>query len=158
MNKFKSFDSLRERIQEIICNDSIPQISVKSERVIKNVYPIDFCEKGFISILFKEKNVIELHNDTLFKAEKAYPLDSLSEIMRKDYSNNGKDPTYSDNPERLIIYISYDTNGLKKLNSILNIVTDSYDKIKTNFNLNIYLNEKITILPPPPLPKFDDNN
>ena len=111
------------------------------------------CWEGLACILIKQKNVIEIHNDTINKAnENFYPLDSLPQILKRDLENNGKNPKLSDNPEKLLIYISYDKNGIEKLPNTLNKLTASFEQVTNRKDLKIWLNEKIDIPPPPPPP------
>ncbi|MBL4887462.1 MAG: hypothetical protein JKZ03_03225, partial [Flavobacteriaceae bacterium] len=81
-----------------------------------------------------------------------YPLDSLESILRRDIANNGKNPRLSDNPGKLLIYISYDKNGIEKLPNTLNKLTQAYEKITNKTDIKIWLNERFDFPPPPPPP------
>lgn len=153
LSKFKTFNDLIKRIDKIYCDDSIPKITLKTDTHIKNIYPIAYCYEKFACILIKEKNIIEIHNDIVIKADRRYSLDSLIKIMTKDYFNFGKDPFYSSNPKKIVLYISYNENGLKKLPKLLEFITNTFEEINTKNELRISLHERIKILPPPPMPK-----
>ena len=154
LSEFNDWKKILERTEQIVCNDSLPKITLKNDSVIKKVYLRNPCWEGLACILIKQKNVIEIHNDTINKAdENFYPLDSLPQILKRDLENNGKNPKLSDNPEKLLIYISYDKNGIKKLPNTLNKLTTSFEQVTNRKDLKIWLNEKIDIPPPPPPPK-----
>ncbi len=117
LNRFKNWKDVLDRTESIVCNDSLPKITLRTHKKLKTVYFQNPCSKNFGCILIKQKNVIEIHNDTINKsAEHFYPLDSLESVLKKDIENKGKNPRLSDNPEKLLIYVSYnDKNGFEKL-------------------------------------------
>jgi len=154
LNRFSNWKDLLERTERIVCNDSLPKITLKTDKELKTIYFRNPCWENFGCILIKQKNVIEIHNDTINKNdENFYPLDSLESVLRRDIENNGKNPRLSDNPDKLLIYISYDNNGFKKLPKTLDKLTQIYNRITNKTDIKIWLNEKIYILPPPPPPK-----
>ena len=152
LNKFKNWKDLLERTERIACNDSFPKITLKSDNKIKTIYFRNPCWEDFGCILIRQRNVIELHNDTINKNnENFFPLDSLENVLKRDLENNGKNPKFSDNPEKLLIYISYDNkNGFKNLPYTLNQLTETYNRITNKTDIKIWLNEKIYFVPPPP--------
>jgi hypothetical protein len=149
LKKFENWKELIERTEKIVCNDSLPKLTLKSENLIKTVYFRNPCWKNFACILIKEKNVIEIHNDSVIKSNKFYPLDSLENVLKRDIENNGKNPNLCDNPKKLLIEISYD-DKFENLLKTLDKLTNTYNKITNRTNINIWLNNKIEILPPPP--------
>ena len=72
--------------------------------------------------------------------------------MRRDLENFGKNPELADNPRKLLFYVSYDSLQPDKLNRMLDGLTDVYLKITDSTNINIWLNERIELIPPPPPP------
>ena len=156
LKEFKSWNALRERTEEISCNDSVPKITLKTEKELKTIYFQNPCWENFACILIKQKNVIEIHNDTVNKNfRNFYPIDSLKNILRRDVANNGKNPELCEKPEKLLIYISYDNMQTEKLLKTLNIVTQEYEKITSKRDIKIWLNEKIQVeyseIPPMPV-------
>lgn len=150
LNEFKSWKKLLERTEQISCSDSLPKITIENDSLIKRVYLRNFCWEGVGCILIRQRNIIEIHNDTVNKSdENFYPLDSLPGVLKRDLENNGKNPKLSDNPEKLLVYISYDKNGLEKLPNTLNQLTKSFKQITDRKDLKILLNEKFFIPPPP---------
>ncbi|GGG60527.1 hypothetical protein [Bizionia arctica] len=155
INRFNKWNDLLERTEKIVCNDSLPKITFTTEKELKTIYFRNPCWEDFACILIKQKNVIEIHNDTINKNdENFFPLDSLESVLKRDIENNGENPRLSDNPEKLLIYISYDNkHGFKELPNTLNQLTETYNRITNKTDIKIWLNEKIYFIPPPPPPK-----
>jgi hypothetical protein len=158
LKKYNSWKELIERAERISCNDSVPKITLKTEKILKTIYFQNPCWENFGCILIKQKNVIEIHNNKISKNfGELYPLDSLESILKRDYENNGKNPSLNDNPEKLLIQISYDKNGFKNFEKTLIRLTETYERISKKTNINIWLNEKLEIPKPPPIPINEEN-
>ena len=142
INNFNDWKKLIERTEQIVCNDSLPKITLENDSLIKRIYLRNFCWEGVSCILIKQRNIIEIHNNTVNKSDGIfYPLDSLSKVLKRDLENNGKNPKLSDNPEKLLIYISYDNNGIEKLKSTLNKLTQAFEQVTDRKDLKILLNK-----------------
>jgi len=153
LSKFNNWEELLKRTERIACNDSLPKLTLQSATDIKTVYFGNPCWEDFGCILIKQKNVIQIHNDTISKSDRFYyPLDSLKTVLKKDFENNGKIPSWSVSPEKLIIFISYDNGKMKNFPKTLRSVVHEYEKLTDSVVLKIWLNEKLPILPPPPPP------
>lgn len=151
LNSFKNFRELVSRTNKIVCNDSLPKITLTSEKKLKTIYFQNPCWENYGCILIKQKNTIEIHNDTISKAwETYYSIDSLENVLRRDIENYGKNPMLADNPKKLLIYLSYDFKGLERLPKTLDLIIESYSKITNSTDINIWLQEKHEIPPPPP--------
>jgi hypothetical protein len=129
---------------------------LKTDKELKTIYFRNPCWEDFGCILIRQKNVIEIHNDTINKSdEKFYSLDSLESVIKRDFENNGKNPKLSDNPEKLLFYVSYNNLESKKLLKTLNKLTEVYERVTNRTDIKIWLNEKIYFIPPPPPPKME---
>jgi len=154
LRELNDFRELLNRTEDIVCNDSLPKITIKTDQKIKTIYFHNPCSENYGCILIKQKNVIEIHNDTIFKSwELSYPLDSLENVLLRDIENYGKNPELADNPRKLLIYLSYDSLQPDKLYRTLDVLTDVYSEITDSTNINIWLNERNNFIPPPPPPK-----
>lgn len=148
---FKTWKELLNRTERIACNDSTPKITLKTDKEIKTIYFRNSCWENFGSILIKQRNTIEIHNDTINKSdENFYPLDSLENVLKRDFENNGTNPKLSDNPEKLLIYVSYDNFEAKKLIKTLDKLTCVYEQITNRTDVKIWLNKKFYFPQPPP--------
>lgn len=151
LDGFKTWKELLNRTERIACNDSTPKITLKTAKEIKTIYFRNPCWENFGCILIRQRNTIEIHNDTINKSdENFYPLDSLKSVLKRDFENNGKNPKFSDNPEKLLIYISYDHFEAKKLIKTIDKLTRAYEQITNRTDIKIWLNEKFYFPPPPP--------
>ncbi len=150
LDQFKDYDELIYRTEDVVCNDSLPKITLKNENKIKRIYFRNPCWEGLGCLLIKQKNVIEIHNDTIHKSYKRYfTLDSLYSVLKRDIENNGKKPSLCEHPEKLLIYISYDKDGTKKLINTLHRLINAYEKVTRRTDLKIWLHKKIKVPPPP---------
>ncbi|MGY3795882.1 hypothetical protein [Aquimarina sp. 433] len=153
LSRFNSWKDLLKRTDEITCIDSIPKVVLKTNKEMKTVYFRNPCWDRFGCILIYRRNTIEIHNDSIFKGGKHYPLNSLTSILKKDYNNNGANSSYSDSPEKVIIFISYDDEiSIKSFSQTLNKLVNSYEDLNTKYDLKIWLKERIETPPPPPPP------
>lgn len=102
--------------------------------------------------IIKSKNVIEIHNDTIFKHKKGtFPLDSLEYVLKMDITNNGIHPMLSENSKKLVISISYDgQNEFSKLIENLDELTEQYYRITNNTDIKIWLTDKEFLKSPSP--------
>jgi len=141
---FNNWIGLVERAGKIICNDSIPKITLRTGNEIRTIYFHNPCLEGDSYEIIKSKNVIEIHNDTIFKHPKStFPLDSLESVLKKDITNNGINPMLSENSKKLVISISYDKqNEFNKLLENLDKLTNQYYGITNNTDIKIWLTDK----------------
>jgi hypothetical protein len=152
LSQFNSYNDLIYRAEDLVCKDSIPKITFKTDNELKRIYFRNPCWEGIGCILIKSKNKIVIHNDTINKAdENFFPLDSLANVLKRDYENNGKNNKLSDSPEKLLIFISYDNNGIQRLPKTLEKLTQTYEEVTGKRDLKIWLNERIELPPPPPM-------
>ena len=67
LDRFNNWRDLLIRTERIACNDSIPKITLKTNKEIKTIYFHTPCWENFLCILIKEKNTIRIHNDSIGK-------------------------------------------------------------------------------------------
>ena len=83
LSEFENYGIFIDRIQEIICNDSIPKIVIENKYLIRNIYPIVYCEpiitdpKGRHYVSFKKGKAYKDHYSKEIKT------DSLTKILKK---------------------------------------------------------------------------
>ena len=153
LNQFGNYRDLLDRTENIVCDDSIPIVTIRNVKNIKRISFLNPCWNDYACILIRQKNIIQLHNDTIYKlGELTYPLDSLENVLRRDIENYGKKLDFADNPSKLIIFVSYSSLQSDKFISTLDRLTDVYLKITDSTNIKIWLNRRIEVLPPPAPP------
>lgn len=156
--QFENFNALYKRTEEIACNDSIPAISFTNKSELHTLFLNNPCWEDYACILIKQRNCIEVHNDTLFKQGKqSFPLDSILPVLTRDYFNHGKQAAYSEHPDKLLFLVSYE-NEFDGLTTTLNKITAAYEEVTGSRDIKIWLHQPVKLLPPPPPPKKDDLN
>ncbi len=152
IKKFKSFTKLIERTEEIVCNDSFPKITITKNNIKKFIYLHNPCWRKFACIHIRQRNVIEINNDSVIKQNKRYDIKSLESVLKRDYFNNGINPELSDNPNKLLIKVSIDSIKMNELSKTLDLLTDTYESISNKKDIKIWLEQYYTLIPPPPPP------
>lgn len=150
-NQFNNWVDLVERAGRIVCNDSLPKITLTTDNKNKTIYFRNPCWEDDSYNIIKQKNIIEIHNNKIFKnRENIFPIDSLKSVLKRDIENNGENSMLSENSEKLTVFISYDKNNeFKNLSSTLNQLTDTYYGITNNTHIKIWLTDKDYFKPPP---------
>ena len=151
---YKTYDELLKRLEQIGCKDRIPKITLKSGNELKKVYFHLACIERLENTPIKQKNLIEIHNDTIFILRKKHlPLDSLKSYLKENITNYGKNPDLSESPDKLRIFLSYEPNANPiKLEKALLKITEAFDDVGGKNILNIRLNDFLPTPPPPPPP------
>ena len=110
------------------------------------------CWLNYACLLIKQKNVIEIYNDSVIKMNKFFPIDSLENILYRDFHNNGRKENLLQSPEKLLFQISFDQQSFENLERKLNDLVEKFERISKNRNINIWFNERLTEIeiPPPP--------
>ncbi len=147
LSEFKNYGKLIDRINGIVCNDSVPKIVIKGKNLIRNIYPIEHCEP----MIFDPDG----KHYVTFRKGKPFEWQTITEILTDSLSSKlNKDFAYyrnSEKPESYLIIIESErdekVNGIEKF--ITNI-TKEYDKLGTDLELNFAFWEVVPHLPPPP--------
>lgn len=152
-NHYNNWSEVINRVDKIACNDSLAKITLASEKEIRTIHFKNTCLKES-SIIVKQKNVIEIYNNSIRKNNIAvYPIDSLEYVLKRDIENKGQNPDLSESPEKLIISVYYDDKvKFKKLPDILKKLSDIYFRITSRKDLKIWLTGK-EHFGPPEIPK-----
>jgi len=151
VNNFENWLDLINQIEKIVCNDSIPKITLTTDSEIKTIYFRNTCSKEDSFRIIKTKNVISIYNNKISKnIESGIPLDSLENVLRKNIENNGENLELSESPEKLTICIQYDDkNDFENLTKTLKQLTETYYRITNKTDLKILLIDKKYFSPPP---------
>jgi hypothetical protein len=164
LNKIKTWEGLTHRIDSLNCIQIIPKITITKNNKRKSIFFLNGCYYSSPVRTIQPNDAICIINDTIFKSDDIiYPLDSLTNVLKKDYNNNGKNPKWSDNPESLVIYLSYSKFEKEKLLSTLDKLTDSYKQVSGKKDIEILLMDieffRIVqdLAPPPPPPPIPTN-
>ena len=148
--EFKSFEGLVNHIENVVCEDHIPRITLKNKEYIQHINISNPCYLKYICVLVKSKNIITIYNDTVEKQGCFYPLDSLELVIKRDLNNYGKAPSYADHPDKLLFKITYDTDEFLKFPETLKTLVDVYEKTAQKTTIKIWVAAPIPVPPPPP--------
>ncbi|WP_155995185.1 hypothetical protein [Tenacibaculum ovolyticum] len=147
---FKNFEDLIDSLQGLNYYDKKAYIKVEKNKQEYNILVSTTFGKGMPPFL-KFKNILSISKDSILK-EKKYSIGDLISVLKKDLLNYGKDDRYSDSPEKLVVSL---TCKIDELESLLMKVVTMFNEIKEHssdsLKLNIFLNRRIEIFPPPPI-------
>ncbi len=161
LNGFNDFSQLVDSLENLNYDEKRAYLKIDSNKKRYNVLVSTNFGKCY-PVFIKLKNILSISKDSLRK-EKNYPIKNLKSILKKDFSNFGKDYDYSDSPEKLIISL---TCEIDELENLIIKVSEAFNEIQQessdSLKLNIFVNRRIEVLPTPPiikdLERFIDNN
>ena len=139
LDDFEDMQSVYAEAQTIRCRDSIPMIEFATEDEIRRLYLKMNCFEYYHSVVNKVSNILRVRNDSLFKSRDFIgPLDSLVPILRYDLGNYGKDPNYSDAPDKVMVWVSCDGGEAAPLHSRLSRVLDAYEILSDTTDIPVF--------------------
>ncbi|MBQ4916325.1 hypothetical protein J8L85_17910 [Maribacter sp. MMG018] len=156
--EFDDYLSLLKRVDEIVCNDSVPVVKMRINDATFIHKVSTPCWDKIGDILIKQKNVLIVHDDSIEKRFtnpwmcKKFGLSKLGSVLEKDISNNGKDENWSESPAKHILSISVSDDSVNKLQPIFLELCRTYERNFINSDLRIWLTDYVPYfeLPPPP--------
>ncbi|WKB79955.1 hypothetical protein [Cellulophaga omnivescoria] len=152
LSEFKNYGNLIDRIREITCNDSIPKLVVKEKNLIRNIYPTELCEP----IIFDPdgKHYVTFRKGKPYEWQTIIEIlpDSLSKKLTEDFSYYRN----SDKPESYLIILESERKGnVDGIEKFITNITQEYDRLETDLELNFAFWESIRYLPPPPVNEIE---
>ncbi|WP_127137091.1 hypothetical protein [Flagellimonas oceanensis] len=145
ISDFDNYKTFLDRLKEIVCSDSIPKIVLETENKIRNIYPIANCEIPMFHPRFK--NTFFIQKDSIVKNERKVKFSELSMRMKQNFENMGEKPDFAESPEKvLFIFEFYRNKGVDGIERYLEIITKSYDSLKTKEDLKITFWPKIDVI------------
>jgi len=167
ISEFDNYENFLDRLKEIVCYDSIPNIVIESENQVRNIYPIEYCEIPMFHPRFR--NTFFIRMDSIVKNERKVEISELSALMKQNYENMGVKEDFADSPEKVLFIFEYyenkgvdgiekyfifffcilignSTQNLKSLFITFNFLKDSVLPITKVYKISEIFNEK-NILP-----------
>ncbi|WP_127139152.1 hypothetical protein [Flagellimonas oceanensis] len=138
ISDFNNYGELIDEIRQVTCNDSIVKIVLEQKDLVKNVYPIEYCEP----IIFdpNEKHYVTFWNDgkpyehlTLIEIS----ADSLETKLIDDFSYYRTSSKTKEIENYLVIIESERTGKVVGIEEFLTNLTNAYDNLKTKSDLNV---------------------
>lgn len=154
-SKFNKWTDFLERFNEIVCNDSVPRITLTNQKEVKHIYFLNACwEKDELPCM-RQSISLSIHNNKLRKYfDNTYlPLDSLESIFSSSVTFLEEESQMNGEPTKQFIYITYDKiNEFKTLPTTLDSITEAYNQATKKTDIHILLVEKLPFPPAPPPP------
>ncbi|KXX70637.1 hypothetical protein [Flammeovirga sp. SJP92] len=100
-----SFLSLYKSIDEVVCNDhdSQVQLVIDTDSINYRLNLINMC--GSTIVCTRSRNIIFILDDSIKKYDVGtFNYDSLSNLIQRDFSNNGIDRSLSENPSKVFLH------------------------------------------------------
>jgi|SRR5690554_660505 len=141
---FSSYEQLVDRIEQVVCNDSVPAFKIESDSTYKTIYTINPCWDLYACILIYQRNVMMIINDsiiTYFNSIK--PIDSLATLLKAQIQNFGKSEYHAERLDKLIFTIEQDSLDAKRLTRILDDLTSIYLNETNRTDIHIRLDKRI---------------
>ena len=127
-------------------------IELENQRKIYKISPFTY-----MGGLIKEKNVLEIYQDSLWFFNKRQSINQLDKLIKIHYENNGKIPYLPDSHKRAFVKLTLEpednTEKLKaKLLYIVQVYNKAIIKNKDSIDLNIMLDYYFDKVDPPTIP------
>ncbi len=146
ISDFDNYGKFLERLKNITCNDSISQIVLETENIVRNIYPIEYCEIPMFHPRFR--NTFFIHRNSIFKNDLNVQFSELSNLMKQNFENLGKKADFADSPEKVLFIFELDENkGMNGIEKHLEVITKSYDSLETKNKLKITFWPKTDVIP-----------
>ena len=127
-----------------------PVIKFNDGELLKYIYPL-VPSNGLI----KERNILSLKSDSIL-IDDGYPISELKWVLKRHYTNNGKELRYPSSSERAGVRITLDTNKTTKdLEQSLILLTTVFDEVNREVKDTLqlkFLFDYLRQIPPPPPP------
>lgn len=146
LSELETYGQLIDRIEEIACNDSTPQILIKNNSETRIVFPVIECLPPPFDPRSKHYVFISNGQANYHSSLDPINLDSLQYVIQTDYAFQRRGVTAA-----YLVVIEADsienTQGVKEF---LNHLTRAFDSVETDLHLNILLWRIYTPPPEPP--------
>jgi len=148
---FKNFEDLIDSLQRLNYYDKKAYFKVEKNKQEYNILVSTTFGKC-MPLFLKFKNILSVSKDSILK-EKKYSIGDLKSILEKDLLNYGENWNYSESPEKLVVSLTCEIDELEFL--LIKVITafnEIEEQSSDSLKLNIFLNRRIEIFPPPPPP------
>lgn len=145
-----NFEEITQKVSKNQYFGGYTLIEIEGNEVVKRIIPIH-DDVG----LYKIKNKLRIKSDSIL-IDDGHPISDLKRILKRHYTNNGKNYKYSDSPQKSVVEINLDSNKTAKdLKQLLTNLTDTFDEINNEVSDTLqlviffnYFNEVPSTTPP----------
>ena len=146
VSEFKTYGEFLNRLNKIVCNDSIPKVVIENDKNIRNIYPLEFCNPPLANP--RPRNTFYINKDSIYKNYRKIAPKELSSIMKSNFENLEQDIELAEKPEKILFifefYVKEKSIGVE---NYLELITKSYDLLNTKNELKIIFGPRIDIIP-----------
>ena len=142
--KFVSFENLADRIEQIVCNDSVPAFIINTDSIYKTIYPINPCWDLYACILIYQRNAMTISNDSIIAYfDTTKPLDSLTNLLKAQIQNFGRSEYHAESFRKLIFTIEEDSLDAQRLKETLDYLTNVYFQVTNRTDIHLRIDKRI---------------
>jgi len=151
-----NFKEITNWIGENQYNEIRSVIEFKDGQIIKKIIPF-VRGNGY----YRERNILSISSDSIF-IDDGHSISELKWVLKRHYTNNGKNFRYPDTSDHAGVEITLDTNKTANelKHSLINL-TRIFDEVNSEVNdtlqLKFIFDYFRQIPPPPPPPKQQPN-
>jgi hypothetical protein len=147
-----NFIEITNKVNSIYNKNKIPLIEIKDNSVSKRIVPLMFDE-------IRKRDVLSITSDSIL-IDYNYSITELKNILKRYYTNNGKNYRYPRSYKNVVVEVTLDTSkNTKDLIKTLFNLTKVFDEInmelEDSLELRIFFNY-FRQIPPPLLPSSNN--
>lgn len=150
---YSTFDDLVNKIEEVVCDDSIPTISFYDKNVEYLIGLANPCWEGIRCIFIAFNDILKIQDERI-ELDETVSSDSLEEYISIHYNNHGKHYFFSDSPQKARISITYKNLPILAIKPVLLRIIKTFENLNIESPLRLTMDRQIP--PPPPPPPFTD--
>jgi hypothetical protein len=144
IDKFKTFEQLSNRIEQIVCNDSLPFFKIESDSTYKIIYTINPCWDLYACILIYQRNVMIVSNDSVITYfDSIQPMDNLATLLKTQIQNFGQSEFHAESFKKLIFTIEENSLIGQSLRDRLDKLTTVYFNVTNRTDLHLRIDMPI---------------
>ncbi|GGK29922.1 hypothetical protein GCM10007962_25250 [Yeosuana aromativorans] len=157
LDSLKNFNELVDKIDKIVCTDSIPVINFENTQSEFKIMPMNSCSsemacfRPFLVTISPDSIRIDYH--------KKIGIENLFTALELNLLNKDKNPLHGDSPAKTIFEVQVDSiYNIKKTSDLLVKIVNSYNELnkknKDSLFLKIWFSKRKSY-PPPPHSEFE---
>ncbi|WP_348746216.1 hypothetical protein [Tenacibaculum sp. 190524A02b] len=149
LKEFRSFHQLVDSIEKLNYKRKKGYLIVETETEKNNILLSTSYGRCRFPLL-KFKNILSISKDSI-KKDRSYSIKELKIILKKDILNYGKDNSFSESPEKLMVSLTCKINELNSLIlRVIKVFNEIQEGSKKGLKLNLFINRRMEIYPPIP--------
>jgi hypothetical protein len=142
LEQFTTYGEFQDKIEDVWCNHNIPIVHYQQAGVLKKLHVFSFCEDVIVE--FRERDIIFLEHNEIYKNNIKVSKDSLLYFILKDYQNWGVDENHARSPDKLTFFIEHNpSTPIEEFKETLNTLTRALDITGAPEGVRIVLSHRV---------------